>query len=146
LKKPGLLYATINFDGLTLLEPAIDPEFDEQIQALYHRTMDERQVDGHPSGDSRTGRRLLGRLPRLGAHILAAGASDWVVFSGPHGYLCDEAHFLHFIVGTIDGALRGHAELDPARFTRWIEERRAQIERNELIYIAHQIDILAKRP
>ncbi len=142
LKKPGLLYATINFDGLTILEPAIDPSFDDQVMALYHRTMDERVTDGHPSGDSRTGRHLFGLLRRLGVQILAAGASDWVVFPGPHSYPSREAGFLDFIVRTIQGALCNHPELDPLRFAGWIQERYAQIERTELVYIAHQIDIL----
>ena len=38
----GLFYFTIVFDGATLLEPAIDPAFDAHVEALYHRTMDER--------------------------------------------------------------------------------------------------------
>lgn len=142
LKKPGLLYATINFDGLTILEPAIDPPFDDQVMAQYHRTMDERLTDGRPSGDSRTGRHLFGLLRRLGVQILAAGASDWVVFPGPQGYPPLEADFLHFIVRTIHGALRGCPELDPLRFAGWVQERHAQIERCELVYIAHQMDIL----
>jgi hypothetical protein len=30
--------------------------------------------------------------------------------------------------------------LDPVRFEAWIAERHAQIERGELVYIAHQLD------
>ncbi len=54
LKPGGLFYFTINFDGATILQPAIDPAFDAQVEAAYHRTMDERITDGRPSGDSRT--------------------------------------------------------------------------------------------
>jgi SAM-dependent methyltransferase len=139
-KPGGLFYFTINFDGATLLEPVIDPAFDELIQNLYHRTMDERAIDGKPSGDSRSGRHLYHQIKAAGAEIFAAGASDWVVIPGPGGYPQDEAYFLHFIIHTIHQALAGRPELDAARFARWVAERHAQIERGELVYIAHQLD------
>jgi SAM-dependent methyltransferase len=142
LKPGGLFYFTINFDGLTILEPAIDPDLDSHIEALYHRTMDERITAGQPSGDSRTGRHMFAHLRQAGAEILASGSSDWVVFAGLDGYPADEAYFLHFIVHTMHGALSGHPELDQVEFERWIAQRHAQIERGELVYIAHQLDIL----
>jgi len=145
LRPGGLFYFTLNFDGATLLEPAVDPALDEQIQALYHRTMDERRVDGRPSGDSRTGRHLFQALKRCGAKVLAAGASDWVVFPGPQGYPGDEAYFLHHILHTIAEALQGNPALDAGRFSHWAEERHAQVERGELVYIAHQLDFAGRK-
>jgi SAM-dependent methyltransferase len=145
LEPEGLFYFTLNFDGATLFEPPIDPTFDEQIEALYHQTMDRRVAEGRPSGDSRTGRRLFAHLKAAGAEILAAGSSDWVVFPGINGYVDDEAYFLHFILHTVHKALQGHPDLDPARFERWIAGRQAQIERRELVYIAHQLDFVGKR-
>ena len=142
LRPGGLFYFTINFDGATLFEPAIDPVFDDLIQALYHRTMDERIMDGKPSGDSRAGRHLFKRIQDAGGHILDAGASDWVVFPTPQGYPHDEAYFLHFIIHTLHQALRGHPELDTARFEEWIARRHRQIEDSLLVYIAHQLDFL----
>jgi hypothetical protein len=145
LARPGgLLYLTITFDGATILQPEIDRALDDQIEALYHRTMDERLTAGRPSGDSRSGRHLIGHLRAAGATVLAAGASDWVVLAGPDGYPADEAFFLRFIVETMRGALRGHPELDAGRFAAWIAERHAQIDRSELVYIAHQLDVLAR--
>lgn len=141
----GLFYFTLNFDGLTSLEPPLDPAMDELILTLYHRTMDERLTDGKPSGDSRTGRHLFSHLKAAGAHILAAGSSDWVVYPTKQGYPQDEAYFLHFIVHTIHQALENHPELDPAGFATWVAERHAQIERQELIYIAHQLDFLGRK-
>lgn len=141
----GLFYFTINFDGATLFEPCIDPAFDQQVERRYHLTMDRRLVDGKPSGDSRTGRHLFHLLPQFGASILAAGASDWVVFPGAQGYPEDEAYFLHYILHTIEGALSQDPELDPNRFAAWIAARHAQVERGELVYIAHQIDLLGLR-
>jgi SAM-dependent methyltransferase len=138
----GLFYFSLNFDGATILEPPIDPDLDALIEALYHRTMDTRRDRGRPSGSSRTGRRLFGRLKEAGARLIAAGSSDWVVFPGPHGYPGDEAYFLHFIIDTIGQALHGHPELSGSRFRAWIDQRHRQIEAQELIYIVHQLDFL----
>lgn len=141
----GLLYLTINFDGGTLLQPTIDRDLDDLIECRYHRTMDERVIAGRPSGDSRTGRRLFGHLRAAGATILAAGSSDWVVFAGPAGYPGDEAFFLHFIIDTMHSALANDPVIEPARLAAWITQRHAQIERGELVYVAHQLDLLAER-
>ena len=138
----GLFYFTLNFDGATILEPPIDPDLDTLIEALYHRTMDTRRSRGRPSGSSRTGRQLFGRLKEAGARLIAAGSSDWVVFPGPDGYPGDEAYFLHFIIDTIGQALHGHPELARSRFQAWIAQRHRQIESRELIYVAHQLDFL----
>jgi predicted O-methyltransferase YrrM len=146
LKPGGLFYFSINFDGVTALEPAIDPALDAQIEQLYHQTMDERFIDGKPSGDSRSGRHLFGHLRQAGATILAAGGSDWVVFAGEDGYAADEKYFLQFIVETMYRALAEHPALDTVQFADWITQRRAQIEAEELVYIAHQLDFLGRWP
>lgn len=142
LRPGGYCYFTLNFDGATVFLPPIDPEFDRRIEELYHQTMDQRLINGRPSGHSRTGRRLFQQLPAAGAQILAAGSSDWVVHPGPAGYLGDEASFLHFIINTVANALQGHPQLPEDRFREWVEERRLQIERAELIYLARQLDFL----
>lgn len=144
LSPNGLFYFTLNFDGATILQPAIDPEFDALVEVLYHRTMDERRIDGKPSGDSQSGRHLFGYLQEAGATILAAGGSDWVVFAGENGYAADEAYFLHFIVQTMAQALNDHPELDQSRFTDWTAQRHRQIDAGELIYIAHQLDFCGR--
>ena len=146
LRPGGLFYSTITFDGATVLQPEMDPELDAHIETLYHRTMDERITAGQPSGDSHSGRHLFGHLRDAGVELLDAGSSDWVVFAGPDGYPADEAYFLHFIVHTIQMTLQGHHRLDAARFADWIEQRHRQIERGELVYIAHQLDFLARLP
>lgn len=144
LRPGGICYFTINFDGATILQPAIDPALDAQIEALYHHTMDERQRNGRDAGHSQTGRRLFQQLPAAGATILAAGGSDWVVFPQGGAYAADEAYFLHFIVETMRRALSGRAELDQAAFAAWIAQRHAQIDAGELIYIAHQLDFVGQ--
>jgi SAM-dependent methyltransferase len=138
----GCFYFTLNFDGATILEPPIDPHLDRRIEALYHQTMDQRRHHGRPVGNSVTGRRLLRHLKAAGAHLSAAGSSDWVVFPGPDGYPGDEAYFLHFIIDTIGRALHGHPDLESSSFRAWLARRHRQIVSAKLIYIAHQLDVM----
>jgi SAM-dependent methyltransferase len=142
LDSGGLFYFTLNFDGATIFEPPIDPDLDGRIEALYHCSMDARRCRNRPSGGSCTGRRLLGALKEAGARVAVAGSSDWVVFPGPGGYPGDEACFLHFIIDTIGRALHGHPGLEMGRFRAWIAERHRQIDARELIYVAHQLDVM----
>jgi hypothetical protein len=135
-----LAWLTVNFDGVTSLEPTIDAALDERIERLYHATMDTRPT----GGDSRAGRHLFSHLRSAGAEILSAGASDWVVHSVNGKYPADEAYFLNFILHFFEESLTGHVELNATAFATWIKERRAQIERGELVYIAHQMDFLVK--
>lgn len=144
VKPGGLCYFTINFDGATIFEPAIDPALDAQIETLYHRSMDERITDGQPSGDSRSGRHLFHLLPAAGVEILAAGSSDWVVCGSDGSYPADEAYFLHCILHFVEVTLTGHPELNQKDFAQWMTERRRQIAAGELIYIAHQIDFVGR--
>lgn len=136
----GLAWLTLNFDGMTTLEPIIDNSLDEKIEQLYHKTMDMR-----PSGgDSRTGRKLFEHFRSLNAKIIAAGASDWVVHTIQGKYPAKEGYFLHFILNFFESSLKAHAELDAVEFENWLAKRHAQIEQGELVYIAHQIDFLVK--
>jgi len=142
----GLLYFTLNFDGVTSLEPAIDPDIDRQIIALYHATMDHRLVTGKPSGDSQTGRHLLPFLQKYGLKILDAGASDWIVFPTNGSYQNDDAYLLHFIIDTIYRAMKFQPEINPGQLRLWTDARHGQIEHGELFYVAHQLDVLAQTP
>jgi SAM-dependent methyltransferase len=144
LEPEGLFYFTITFDGATILQPEIDPALDARIEALYHETMDKRIIGGKLSGDSRTGRHLFKHLGSLGVDLLAAGASDWVVFAGPTGYPGDEEFFMHFLVHTIGTALQGHPELNAQKFDDWVKTRHRQIGDRSLVYIAHQLDFLGR--
>jgi len=137
----GLMWLTINFDGVTTFEPTIDAALDEQIERLYHRTMDTRAT----GGDSKSGRHLFGHLKSAGTEILAAGASDWVVHAMNGKYIDDEKYFLHFILHFFEESLTGQSELDANGFADWLAKRHAQIERGELVYIAHQMDFLVTK-
>ncbi|MGB1253682.1 MAG: SAM-dependent methyltransferase [Candidatus Promineifilaceae bacterium] len=141
LKPNGYFYFTLNFDGITAFEPSVHPSFDEQIERLYHATMDDRPT----GGDSKCGRHLLQLLRECGADLLASGSSDWVVHSEPNSrYHADEAYFLHFIISTIESALAAHPALDAEQFARWVDTRHAQIDRGELMYFAHQLDVFGR--
>lgn len=136
----NLAWFTVNFDGVTTFEPGINAALDEKIERLYHHSMDTRST----GGDSKSGRHLFKHLQNTGAELLAAGSSDWVVYPKNRKYPADEAYFLNFILHFIEETLGNHADLDADEFTRWLKDRRAQIEGGELVYIAHQMDFLAK--
>ncbi len=146
IRPGGLMYFTINFDGLTLFEPVFDPGLDDAIQAAYHRTMDERLVEGKSSGDSRSGRHMFHWLQSAGCETIEAGSSDWVVFARNGKYPEDEGYFLHFIIHTVADALINNAEIDSERLVAWESFRHRQIEQAELVYIAHQMDFLVQTP
>ncbi len=141
LAKGGLLYAPITFDGGTTFAPS--HPLDERIERLYHRHMDE--VRDQPGG-SQAGRDLLTALPDAGYDVLATGGADWIVRPREGGYPHDEATFLESLLETIDGALADYPEieLDASSRRRWLEARRDQLERGELVLVAHHLDVLAR--
>jgi SAM-dependent methyltransferase len=139
----GLLYLTLNFDGLTAFLPEIEVSLDQAIVDAYHGTMDERRDGTAPSGDSRTGRRLLTELPRHGAEVLAAGASDWVIFPQGNAYPEGESQVLYRIIDLVEGALKGNTAVPADQLATWIARRRRQVR--PVIRFAHQLDVLARR-
>ena len=140
----GLYWFSINFDGETILQP--EHASDALFMRVYHRSMDERVRYGHPAGDSQCGRHLFGHLRAAGASILAAGASDWVVHGNAAGYPDEEAHFLRQIVDTIAAELHRQPDIPPGPLTDWVTLRHQQIDQGALVYLAHQMDFLGRRP
>ena len=145
LQPGGSIYFSLNFDGLTAFLPEIDAGLDRAIVDAYHATMDARTVGGHPSGDSRTGRRLLVELPRHGVQVLAAGASDWVVFPRDGRYQHDEEIVLQEILRMVELALADDPTL-AENLPDWVARRRDQLERGQLVFIAHQLDVMGRLP
>lgn len=125
----GLAYFPITFDGATVFEPA--HPLDDPVLGAYHRDMDRE-------GSSETGRRLLSAIPAAGGELLAAGSSDWVVYPPYSG---EERLFLAHIIDTIEGALSERLGDD---LEEWLGDRRGRLERDELVYIAHQLDVLCR--
>jgi len=141
LSANGLLWLTINFDGDTIFVP--DHPHDGPITGAYHESMDRRMRDGLSSGDSKAGRRLFQQLRHVGADILAAGSSDWVVYARGGRYHADEAYFLHHILHFFEQELGDHPVLSQ-KVHDWLVARRSQIESSELVYVAHQLDFVAQ--
>ncbi|WP_266080509.1 class I SAM-dependent methyltransferase [Haladaptatus caseinilyticus] len=133
----GVCYFPITFDGGSFFHPP-NP-LDEQVERLYHRNM------GGGRGFSDAGRRLLADLPGHEAEILAAGSSDWVVYPRDGSYPADEATFLNYILETVASVVGNDRDIDSDAFAEWFRTRTRQVERGELTYIAHQIDVLATR-
>jgi SAM-dependent methyltransferase len=140
----GTFLFTLNFDGLTAFLPEIEPELDRAIVEAYHATMDTRRHEGYPSGSSRTGRRLLAELPRHGAELLAAGSSDWIIYPGAGGYSEDERLVLETMLATVGNALEDGSSVAAGDLARWLGRRREQVASGELIFLAHQIDVLGR--
>jgi SAM-dependent methyltransferase len=131
-------YFPVCFDGVTAFEPRYDDELDRLIEDTYHRTMDER------SGGSETGRRVFGAVERAGGTVTAAGSSDWVIFPDENGYTEDERYVLRYITETVRDAVADRPEVEDDRLQDWAEDRHNRIRKEELVYIAHQIDLAGR--
>jgi hypothetical protein len=135
LAKPGaLIYLPITFDGETTFEPA--HQGDDDVLAAYHRTM-------NGPGSARTGRRLFHALRSHPVEVLEMGSSDWIVHPVGESYPEDEAFFLRFILTTVEHAVRGL--VDPGLLSEWIQTRSRQVDDAELVYGAHQLDVLGRK-
>jgi SAM-dependent methyltransferase len=145
LRKGGLFYFTINFDGLTVIEPPVNEPLDELILSLYHRTMEERVVEGRPTAGAYCGRRLLCALQKAGSSLLRAGASDWVIHPVEGNYLPGEDRFLRFLLQMVEESLRERSEIEPDQLQEWLKHRLQQIEQGELSLIVHQLDFVGRR-
>lgn len=142
LQKGGLWYLPIHFDGVTAFQPGMT--LDSQVEQLYHASMRQDSEEGGGHGGVHCGRRLLNDFLQSDASLLEAGASDWIVHPRDEEYLADEAYFLHHMLHFIETELRDHPSLDDGAFSGWLEERRRQINDGVLLYIAHQLDVLAQ--
>ena len=136
LKTDGMLYTTINFDGVTYLGPVINETLDTLIEDAYHSTM------GNGFRGDLTGRRLLSYFISNGYSIHAAGSADWVVYPVETGYSKDTTYFLHYIINTIWESLAESGIVDRSELSSWIQKRHSQVENGTLTYIAHQMDFL----
>lgn len=135
LARPGgLIYLPITFDGETAFEPS--REEDDLVLSAYHRTMT-------GPGSARTGRRLFHALRSHPVDVLEMGSSDWIVHPMGDRYAEDEAFFLRFILATIEGAVADLVE--PALLAAWMAARSRQVDEAELVYSAHQLDVLGRK-
>jgi hypothetical protein len=135
LSSGGLYYFPIIFDGATRFLPAHPA--DNHVESQYHNHMDQK-----PGGDSRAGGAVIERLQRQsGTRLLDVAGSDWFVQPVDDAYPADEQYFLSHILDTVESAVGEMAETDPAMVADWLSTRRNQLERAELSYLTHQLDV-----
>ena len=144
LRKNGIFYSTINYDGLTNLLPLwLDESFEGDLLSAYNFSMDTRRVNGKSTGGSRTGSRLFSAAQKRGFSIIDYGSSDWQLFPKKGRYSKDERFFLKTIIRMIykEGTLV--SSIDKRKLEEWYNTRLMQINDNLLTLITHQTDILA---
>jgi SAM-dependent methyltransferase len=141
LRPGGLLYATLNYDGVTTLLPPEAPGGVEQgLLAEYDRSMERRRAAGMRTGGALSGRRLYGAALEEGFTVLAVGPSDWCLFPYGGRYSGTERVFLQAMLGFIAG--EGEPRLPAQEVRRWHARRQAQLHRGHLALVVHQLDLL----
>jgi hypothetical protein len=144
LRKNGIFYSTINYDGLTtFLPPWREESFERDLLTVYNFSMDTRTVNGKSTGGSRTGSRLFGAAQQRGFSIIDYGCSDWQLFPKNGRYRKDERFFIKSIIMMIykEGLLC--SSIDKRKLKDWYNTRVAQVDDDLLTLITHQSDILA---
>ncbi len=140
LTPSGLLYASIVFDGVTLMEPTIDPAVDAEVLQLYHRSM----TQGF-------GRRHVWALHDAGFDIRGIGSSDWIIPPRREGPTEDERILVETILEMMEHSVTeqitngGESAINVNDLSRWITLRREQLHRGALLFEAHQLDFLVQR-
>ena len=142
----GLLYLSLNYNGNTRFLPKQPRPFEAHAMRRYDISMDQRRIDGRPSGHSRTGCRLLAVLAPLGLSLVATGSSDWLVHPIDGRYPDDDQFFLEVIVRTIFKTLKDDTTVDQHALKQWQRIRQDQIRSAGLIYMAHNLDLLIRTP
>jgi hypothetical protein len=117
----------------------VDPELDGAILDLYHRSM-----------EGGFARRHIVELARRGFTLLGIGSSDWIVPPRPDGTDRDELVLVETILDMIGHSVgemivRDRSDLTRDQLSTWIETRREQARAGELLFIAHQLDVLVRR-
>ncbi|MDA3950152.1 MAG: class I SAM-dependent methyltransferase [Spirochaeta sp.] len=140
LRPGGILYGTIIFDGVTILEPVVEPELDTAILNAYHRTM----TGGFA-------RRHIPALIAAGYTVLDVAASDWIVT--PHPGAPDTEHevLISTVLDMLESSVSELILREPTcgvtreQLTRWLSVRREQVRAGTLLFAAHQFDLVAQR-
>ena len=138
LRPGGLAYLPITFDGGTVFQP--DHPADESVERAYHRA-----IDRVPGRDVHAGRHLADRLGQRDGDLLSVAASDWVVRPRRGTYPADESYFLSRILEFVETALADAPKPVP-ELDGWLDARRDQLAEGELLYVAHQYDLLYRTP
>lgn len=146
IRPDGLWYLPLHFDGVTAFEPSVEPDLDAKIERLYHESMGGAPDEEGGRAGAHCGRRLLCDLRNASNSLLEVGSSDWIIIPQKGEYSAEEEYFLQCILHFIETELAGHPDLADDALNHWLDVRRQQTEAGELIYIAHQLDVLARGP
>lgn len=166
LKESGMraFYFPVNFDGTTdLFPPSCEgPLFDASVEGAFHRAMGTRHTFDHETQAAHTGRHVVPAIMQSKGVVRSAGGSAWMVIpdaksdslqSGKgHGtYIRDESYFLHCIVDFIQDSVpsvmdKGQDAHWQDAFDRYVSCRRRQIEKSQLFYVAHNVDVFGCMP
>lgn len=128
----GLAYFPITFDGGTIFQP--DHPADRAVEDAYHAA-----IDADPGRDVHAGRHLAEACGRRDGDLLAMGSSDWILRPTANEYHADEGYFLASILDFIEEAL---SERPVEGAADWLATRRRQLDDGQLLYVAHQYDLL----
>lgn len=140
-------YLPINFDGTTDFFPVSceGADFDSRVERSFHSSMGRRAVCNQETLACHTGRRLIPVLRKLKMTLKSAGGSTWIVSPDEFNtYQGDEAYFVECILDFIQYTAEQHddplATENRAAFQRYMKDRRQQLSKKQLVYVAHNID------
>ena len=145
IRRDGLFYFTMNYDGITHFLPHTFPEIDIKMEHLYNQSMDARSSEDKRQGGSRCGTELFSEIGRAGGQILESGSSDWVIFPGESDYSQDEKYFVECLVKTAVRAITEMSDFSEREVELWARRKLDQLQSKELIFQAHQLDFIGKK-
>ena len=149
LAPEGVFYATLNYDGQTVLLPEYEKTGVERwLIQNYNRAMERRRKRGRKTGGAWSGRRLYQALVDLNFRILGVGSSDWNLFPASGCYTGDQQLFLGALLSMIarEGleAAAGSRGIGRRSVLDWHRDRLQDVARGRLCLIVHQLDVLAR--
>ncbi len=144
IKPGGLFYFPINFDGITSFLPPTEPSVDMLVESIYHKSMDDRSEHPDLRGRSQSGRHLMHVLTGLPVHLLEIGSSDWIVFPRAGQYVDKDAAFLSHMLRFVAGELEKSNSISQDVAQTWTETRQQQLDKQQLMLLVHQIDLLGQ--
>ena len=143
IRKGGISYFPLTFDGQTRFLPERSGSPSEEVIEYYHESMD-GDTDNGSTGGAQAGGQLLEGIPEIGA-FLAVGSSDWLVYPQKDiGYEGEESYFLYHILRFVERELSSDPRLSTDTLSEWITDKREDVANERLIYQASQLDVLAR--